>query len=178
MKRTLGSSTVIIDVVELLIEQLTKHIQVLVDAAVALIESSPTLLRRYELLDSIPGVGELSAFHLLAELQCLPEGLGVRQLVAHAGLDPRPWESGSSVRGKRRISKRGNAHLRHALYMPALSAARTNDTIRAYAAEVEARVTCRQQAICAVMRKMLHSIVGMFRTDTAFDATRFRAVQG
>lgn len=75
-------------------------------------------LRYLQLLDSVPGIAELSAMKLIAELGVLAEGLSAAQWVAQAGLDPRPQESGTSVRSPRRISKQGNARLRAALFLP------------------------------------------------------------
>ena len=70
---------------------------------------------RYEQLCSIPGMGEISAVQTLAELMLLPADRDVRQWVAYAGLAPREYRSGTSVRKYTRISKVGNQHLRHAL---------------------------------------------------------------
>ena len=88
--------------------------------ALQLIARDPLLQERFQQLDSIPGIASTSAIALLAELSLLAAGLDVRQWVAMAGLDPREYSSGSSVRRKTRISKAGNRHLRRALYMPAL----------------------------------------------------------
>ena len=70
----------------------------------------------------MPGIAAHSAVQLLPELLVLPDDMTVRQWVAHAGLDPRAHQSGTSVDKPARISKVGNAHIRRALYMPALVA--------------------------------------------------------
>jgi anaerobic selenocysteine-containing dehydrogenase len=70
--------------------------------------------------------------HILAELAVLPEDMSVRQWVAHAGLDPRTFESGTSVHKRPRMSKVGNSHLRSALYMPALVAVQREPRVRAF----------------------------------------------
>jgi transposase len=62
----------------------------------------------------------------------LPDDLAAPQWVAHAGLDPRPYESGTSVHRPRRISKVGNRHLRATLYMPALMAIRRYPNVKAF----------------------------------------------
>ena len=63
-----------------------------------------------------------SAMRLMAELLVLPEDMRAPQWVAHAGLDPRPLDSGTSIHKTRRIIKVGNRYLRAALHMPALVA--------------------------------------------------------
>ena len=92
--------------------------------ALQCIAADAQLQQRYQLLRSVPGLGEISAVQALAELLLLPADRDVRQWVAYAGLDPREYSSGTSVRKNTRIRKVGNAHLRRALYMPALVASR------------------------------------------------------
>jgi transposase len=92
--------------------------------AMTLVREDDLLRKRYELLISIPGIAQVSAMQLLAELSTLSSDLTVREWVAHSGLDPAHEISGSSVRKASRISRAGNRHLRRALYMPALVASR------------------------------------------------------
>ena len=141
-------------------------------AARTLVKSSPELEPRLALLISLPGVAEASALHLLAELALLPPGLDVRQWVAHSGLDPVHHQSGSSVHKPSRISRAGNPHLRHALYMPALVAVRHDPHLRAFYHLLVARRKAKLQALIAVARKMLHAIFGMFRSHSPYDGAR------
>nr|VFK06021.1 MAG: Transposase IS116/IS110/IS902 family protein [Candidatus Kentron sp. H]VFK06968.1 MAG: Transposase IS116/IS110/IS902 family protein [Candidatus Kentron sp. H]VFK11480.1 MAG: Transposase IS116/IS110/IS902 family protein [Candidatus Kentron sp. H] len=97
-----------------------------------------------------------------------------KQWVAMAGPDPRQHQSGTSVDKPARISKAGNKYLRKALYMPALSAARTEENVRAYYQHlIEQRHLKKIQAVCAVMRKLLHAIHAMLSNQTDFDGARF-----
>jgi transposase len=138
-------------------------------AALEFVLSDPLLARRYELLLSIPGFGPTSALHTLAELTLLPASMDVRQWVAYAGLDPREYTSGTSIRKKVRISKAGNKHLRRALYMPALVAVQHQANLRAFYEHLLARGKTKLQALVATMRKLLHAIYGMFKHDQLFD---------
>ena len=135
----------------------------------------PWIKRCFELLVSVKGIADASAIALLAELAVLPEDMTTRQWVAHAGLDPRHFESGSSVRAPTRISKVGNRHLRAALFMPAMVAARYEPCVRAYYEKLIERGKKPLQAIVAVMRKLLHAIHGMFRHDAIFNGEKFYA---
>ena len=92
-----------------------------------------------------------------------------RQLAAHAGLAPQARESGSSVRGKSRISKRGNARLRKALYWPAIVAMRTNPVLRPFADRLREAGKPTMVIIIAVMRKLLHLAFGVLKTQQPFD---------
>ena len=91
-------------------------------------------------------------------------------------LDPRHERSGTSVNKPARISNAGNAYLRLALYMPALVATQHEPHVRAYYQRLLARRRFKKiQGVCAVMRKLLHAIHGMLRSDTPFDGARFYA---
>ena len=85
----------------------------------------------------------------------------VRQWVAHAGLGPRHFESGTSVQKRPRISKAGNKYLRAALYMPAVVAVQHDPNVRAFYEKLLARGKTKMQANTAVMGKVLHTIYGM-----------------
>jgi transposase len=134
--------------------------------------ATPELERRFRLLQSTPGIGEVSALQLLGELVLIPANCDVRQWVAYAGLDPRHYESGTSVHQKTRISKVGNRHIRRALYMPALTAVRFAPQLHAFYLHLQARGKCKMVALVAVMRKLLHAIFGMFKHDAPFDGAK------
>lgn len=139
------------------------------------IAADARLQERWELLCSITGIAEVSATIILPELAMLPEDRDVRQWVAFAGLDPREYSSGTSVRKQTRISKVGNRHLRHALYMPALVACRYEPHLRAFYQRLIQRGKKKRQALLAVARKLLHAIYGMFRSHQLFQGARLFA---
>jgi transposase len=158
-------------------DAINAEVQALTEAAIETLHTLPFLKRRFELLVSVKGIAKASAIALLAELAVLPEDMTTRQWVAHAGLDPRHYQSGSSVRAATRISKVGNRHLRAALFMPAMVAARYEPRVKAFYEKLIARGKKPIQAIVAVMRKLLHAIHGMFRSDTVFNGTKFFAAK-
>jgi transposase len=155
------------------IRALTRRVAQLLQAAQALITAHPTLQRPYAQLQSIKGIGPASAVQLLGELLVLAPDMSSRQWVAHAGLDPRWQQSGSSVHTRPRISKQGNARLRAALFMPALVARRWEPNIKAFADKLAARHKQPLQILTAIMRKLLHAIHGMLRTNTTFEGEKF-----
>ena len=109
----------------------------------------------------------------MGELAILPTDMSARQWVAHAGIDPRQFKSGTSVDKPARISKMGNRRLRAALYMPALVAIQNEPNVRAFYEKLLARGKKPLQAITAVMRKLLHAIWGMLHYDCDFEGERF-----
>jgi transposase len=140
--------------------------------AMTLVRQDELLRKRYELLVSIPGVAQVSAMQLLAELSTLPSDLTVREWVAHGGLDPAHEISGSSVRRASRISRAGNRHLRRALYIPALVASRCDPHAKAFFDSLLARKKACLQALIAVARKLLHAIFGIFRSGLKYEGTK------
>ncbi|MBO0743337.1 MAG: IS110 family transposase [Hyphomicrobiaceae bacterium] len=147
------------------IKALETQVRQLRASLLELIESDVQLARRYELLLSVKGIGQISAMAILSELAVLPSDMTDRQWVAHSGLDPREFESGTSIRMPSRISKRGNKYLRAALYLPARVACRFEPGVAAFAACLRQRGKRPLQIHVAVMRKLLHSIHAMFRND-------------
>lgn len=141
--------------------------------ALKIIRQDPWLNLRLELLVSVHGsIATTSAIQILAELAVLTPDLDVRQWVAYAGLDPRECSSGSSLHKKARISKAGNAHLRRALFMPALVAIRHQPHLRAFYQHLCAQGKPKMVALTAVMRKLLHAIYGMFKHQKPFDGSK------
>ena len=117
-------------------------------------------------------LGVALALRRLAELASLPDAMEPPQWGAHAGLDPKPKQSGMA-NPERRISKTGNKYLRHALYMPAWVACRHEVHVEAFYDKLIARGKKPLQAIVAVMRKLLHAIWGMLRHDQDFEGEKF-----
>ncbi|MCB1636490.1 MAG: IS110 family transposase [Xanthomonadales bacterium] len=144
----------------------------LVRKVAQLIAADAAMARRLALLKSATGIAEASAPAILAELIVLPEGLSAKAWVKLAGLDPTTKQSGTSVSTKPRISKRGNARLRAALYMPAMCARSHDAHLRAFADRLSARGKTGNQVILAVARKLLHGIHAMFHSDQPWDSQR------
>jgi len=161
---------------KLAIGQLEKRIDTLAAEAMTLINQHPELKRVFELLTGIKGIAQTSAIALMGELLLLPPNLSHREWVKFAGLDPKAFESGKSVHKKMRLSKAGNRHIRSALYMPALSAKQHYPHVSAYFLHLINNGKKPLQAVCAVMRKLLHAIHGMLKHDQPFDNTRFYAM--
>lgn len=121
------------------------------------------------LLQTIPGIGETTALQLLAELPSPEQCRHARQVAAQAGLCPRQRQSGSSVHGKTRLSKVGNARLRKALYLPAVAAMKYNPPLRAFAGRLLARGKPKMAVVGAVMRKLLHQAHGVLKHQQPFN---------
>ncbi|HEY7356312.1 MAG TPA: IS110 family transposase [Ktedonobacterales bacterium] len=127
-------------------------------------------------LRSVPGVGAknvLPLFVLLARWQTLTDGQGTsRGLVAYAGLDPQPYESGTSVTRRASISRQGDRSLRRALYMGAMGALHGDNPVRAFYQRLVGRGKAKKLALVAAMRKILVWAWAVFHSGLPFDAAK------
>lgn len=128
------------------------------------------LARKVDHITSIPGVGKLTALITLAETNGFELIKNKKQLVGYSGLDVRVKDSGTSVKGKPKISKRGNRHLRKAMHMPALTAIRHNQQHKAVFARLVSKHGIKMKAVVAVQRKILGLIYTIYKTDKCFDS--------
>jgi len=169
-----ATPAVVVNDIAVNVRHLQRRLAELQRHALALIQTDPALRQAYHHLISVRGIAATSAIQLLGELLVLPGDMTVRQWVAHSGLDVRHVTSGTSVHKRPRISKQGNAHVRRALYMPALVAVRHEPHVRIFYEQLLAAGKQPLQALVAVMRKLLHAIYGMLKTNTDFDGSKFR----
>lgn len=149
----------------------------LLDAQIAQIEKQiakdvdddPTLRQQRDLLDTIPGVGEKTIGTLLShyggELRFAQTG----QAVAFAGLDTKKHESGSSVHGKARLSKKGHSSIRRALYMPAIVAMTRTPWGKAFSSRLLAAGKPKKLVLGALMRKILAIAYGVLKSGKPFN---------
>jgi transposase len=131
----------------------------------ALVAADPSLARRFAILTSIPGIGGATAVALIADMPELGE-MDAKQAASLAGLAPVARQSGT-WRGKSAI-RGGRAHLRQALYMPALVAARFNPDLKAKFAAMTAAGKPAKVAITALMRRLVVLANALLRDDRAW----------
>lgn len=120
-------------------------------------------------LTSIPGIGNLTAARLIAEIGDISRFDSPEQLVAFVGLDPTQHQSGSSVHLPAHISKKGNTLLRSTLYFPAISAKNHNPIIKRFCRRLELRGKTKKEQVIAAMRKLLHLVFGIWNSGQPFD---------
>jgi transposase len=143
----------------------------------ALIKQDKQLSESVKLVCSLPGIGTLTAATVLAETNGFELIRNKRQLVSYAGLDVREKQSGTSVKGKARISKKGNKYLRKALHLPALAAIRSDERFKAVFARLVAKHGIKMKAAVAVQRKLLELIYTLYKTNTPYDKEYFKKLE-
>jgi transposase len=158
------------ELIELTIKHLKDQIEVIKKKIKEHIENHEDLRQKRDLLATIPGVGEATIAQMLTFLDCPEKFESAKKVAAYLGLTPRHFESGSTVHGKTRLSKIGDAELRKSLYFPAITAIRYNPIIKAFYDHLLRAGKCKMVAICAAMRKLVHIIYGVLKSNRPFDA--------
>lgn len=134
-----------------------------------LVHDDPDLKQQKDLITSIKGIGDITAYMLLSEIPHLRDYTNVNELVAFCGLNPRQHRSGSSINGKPRLSKTGSSRIRKALYFPAVVAKTRNPIMVAFAEGMASRGKPTMCIIGAIMRKLLHLVYGILKSGKPFD---------
>lgn len=119
-------------------------------------------------ISSIPGVGNLTAITVLAETNGFDLIRNKKQLVSYCGLDVKNKDSGTSVKGKPKISKKGNKHIRKAMHLPALSAIKHNEQYKNLFARLVSKHGIKMKAVVAAQRKLLELIYVIAKNDCVF----------
>lgn len=148
----------------------------LLDKQVAEIEKDIEVLARQdeqvgqslEKICSLTGVGLLTAATVVGETNGFELIGNRRQITSYAGYDVKEKQSGTSVKGKSRISKRGNKYLRKAMYMPAMTAIRHDERFKALYARLVAKHGIKMKALVAVQRRLLEMIYTLYKTNTVY----------
>jgi transposase len=164
-----GLPKVIVTTYRKLIKEIEKQIGNIELSMNNILVANPEIKQAYDNLQTIPGIGRITAIAMLAEVPDFSSFNDARQLAAYAGLTPKQRTSGSSLRGKARLSKIGSANLRKALYFPAISAKTHNPLLKVFADKLKSKGKSTMVIIGAIMRKLLHIIFGVIKHQTPFN---------
>jgi len=134
-----------------------------------IIDNNEDVKKEIKNIISIPGIGKLTAVIVLAETNGFELIRNKKQLTSYAGLDVKEKQSGTSVRGKPRISKKGNRSLRKAMYLPSLSAVKYDENFKGQYVRIVSKHGIKKKGLIAVQRKMLELIYTLFKNKTVYD---------
>ena len=140
------------------IKMLDKQEKEIMDEVATMVAQDDELQKMIVIICSLPGVGLLTAAIVLGETNGFDLIRNRRQLASYAGFDVIEKQSGTSVKRKPRISKRGNKYLRKAMHFPALTAIQHNERFKAIFARIVSKQGIKMKAAVAVQRKLLEMI--------------------
>jgi transposase len=163
--------------IQRIIEALEQELATIQQEIEQLIARHADLTHQRNLLRSVPGIGAKLAPALLVALHrflAKTNGLGTaKQFTASLGLDPAPYESGSSIRKHTTISRQGDGLLRSKLFLGALGGVRGHNPLRTFYHSLLARGKAKKLALVAASRKILVWALAVFTQAIPFDPTRF-----
>jgi len=138
------------------------------------LKKDPTLWKRVECLLSIPSVGLLTVATILAETDGFSMIGSAAQLTSYAGYDVLERQSGAS-KGKTRISKKGNAHIRRILHFPALNTVRFGDDFfKNFSERLLEKGKTKMQVFVAIQRKLLILMWTLWKKQEHFQANFYQ----
>lgn len=144
------------------IEAIEKEMQVLVS-------KTTTLKSRIVYLESIPGISFISAATVVGETLGFESISSAKQHTSFAGYDVILRESGN-FKGKTKISKKGNSHIRAVLHMPSMTCVRCNPTLKQFYRRLKPQKARPIVALVAVQRKILILMFTLWKNETYYDA--------
>lgn len=151
------------------LELAEEHIKAIEQQIEALIAENEQLSRQFAYVCSIKGVGLMTAATVVSEADGFNMVRNVRQLVSYAGYDVVEKQSGTSVKGKPRISKKGNTYIRRALYFPAITAVRHDRRLGRFYERLHTKHDIKMKAYTAVQRKLLILIYTLWSKQEPYD---------
>ena len=153
---------------EELASKIEEKIKDLHDEVDVLLDKNESLKKAYNNLQKVPEIGKITAVTLLAEIPDINAFKNARQLTAYAGLTPSQRFSGSSVKGKSRLSKLGARRLRKAMFFPALVAKKYNEPIKKFCKNLEKKGKHIFCIVGAAMRKLIANSICNFKEGGSF----------
>jgi transposase len=154
-----------------LLKGLNNEIAKLEAAISAKVKSTPDLAGRVEIIESVPGLGKISATNLVAGM---PELGQVSDKIAAALIGVAPYDDDSGKRCGERHVKAGRRWIRNAIYMPCVGAATLNNPVlKAFYRRLIAKGKKPKVAIIACMRKLIIILNTMLARQQKWDANRY-----
>jgi transposase len=134
----------------------------------ALISADRKLFSQYKLIQSIPGIGKIVATRLLITTKAFTHLTNPRKLACYMGVAPFPYQSGSSIKYKNRVSKLGDQKLKSVLSLSAWNAIRSVPALKTYFERKIAQGKHKMSVINAIRNKLIAMVLSVIRRNKPF----------
>ena len=151
------------------IKFLQKHIQEIESAIKKAIAADPQIKERLERVCTITGVATATAATVVSEANGFVLFKNKAQVVSYAGYDVVLNQSGTSIKGATKISKKGNHRIRKALHFPAWTAIKHNPAMKEIYNRVFDKTKIKMKGAVAVQRKLLVLIYTLYKNNQDFN---------
>ena len=150
------------------IAQIGKQLTELEHRILQHIKADPALCAQYELLLSVEGVGPVLAAHLLVSTEGFTRFATARQLACQAGVAPYEHSSGSSIKGRTRVSPQADRMLKTLLHMSALGVIQRAGEMQDYYRRKLAEGKPPMSVLNAVRCKIIHRLFAVMKRGTPY----------
>ncbi len=150
------------------IKYINNQILAVEDEITKLVSKDEYVSNKVKKIITIPGVGFHTIVGIIAETGGFETFTSIKQLTSYSGMDVRIMESGQ-WKGKSRISKRGNSHIRRLLYMPTLSTVRWAPKHKKKYERINEGKTNKMTGVIALQRSLLGLIYTLWKNDTEYN---------
>jgi transposase len=151
------------------IEFMTQQLTEIETEIKKLVENDTLLKEKIDNVCTIKGVSFITAILIVAETNGFALVGNQRQLVSYCGYDVVQNQSGTSLNGKTKISKKGNKRIRKALHFPAVSASQHDPKHKAIYTKIHETTTIKMKGLVAVQRRLLVLIYTIFTNNVPYD---------
>lgn len=151
------------------IEALEDAIKAYGEKIEGLLGSDPQLARQAEVVTSIPGFGTVIASKLIGVTKGFTRLTDPRALACYAGVAPFEHSSGTSIKGKTRVSHLADKDIKKMLHLAALVTIRKGNIMHAYFQRKVAEGKNKMSVINAVRNKLIHILLACIKNDTTYE---------
>lgn len=134
----------------------------------SLLKSEPDLAKNYNLLCSVTGIGFATAVHLLIATENFTRFAEARKLICYCGVAPFEYSSGTSIRGKKRVSQLANKKLKSLLTMAAISAIQHDPELKAKYVQKVAEGKAKMSVINIIRAKLIERVFAVIKRQSAY----------
>ncbi|MBC3787150.1 IS110 family RNA-guided transposase [Spirosoma utsteinense] len=136
-----------------------------------LIKRDPELNRLFHLLTSIVGIGAVTATSLILATKAFTDGKTAKQFACYAGVAPFPYQSGSSIRGRTRVSPMADKHMKTLLHLSAITAIRAKGEVQDYYQQKVKEGKNKMAVLNAVRNKLILRAYAVVSKNQEYDKT-------
>jgi transposase len=126
------------------------------------------LNQQAKLIKTVPGVGKVLSWTMLAKTEGFKTIVEPRKMACYSGVVPFDNQSGTSIRGKKRVSSLADKNIKSILHLAAMSAIRLNNDLGAYYKRKIAQGKNKMSVINAVRNKIIHRIFAVIKSQTPY----------
>jgi transposase len=163
-----GLASIIEKSIKNAVKGLEKDIAKIEQAMDEVIRNDEALTKLFNLVSSVPGVGKITTMELICFTNEFKMYTEAKQLACYCGVAPFEHSSGSSVKGKTRVSKMANRSLKTKLHLCAMAAIQYDAEMKSYFERKVAEGKNKMLVINAVRNKLVHRITAVVKRQTPF----------